>query len=64
MTWGGWVWIVWGLFFAVFETLGLRRVPGAMTLTYFVEHHTPRWALAAFIGWFSYHFLIAPIAKR
>lgn len=65
MTWEGYAWIVWIAGFGILETLGLVRHPdGSMTLTYFLEHHLPKWIMSAFIGWMGYHFLIAPIAKR
>lgn len=65
MTWEAWAWIAWMVGFGVLEALGLVRHPeGSMTLTYFLEHHIPKWLLAAFLGWLSWHFLVAPLARR
>lgn len=65
MNWEGYAWIAWLALFAIFEAIGLlmRHVNEGMTLTYFVEKHVPRWILAAFLGWLSYHFLVQPFAK-
>lgn len=63
MTWEAFAWIAWLCAFGVLETIGLMKRHDAMTLTFFVEHHFPRWALAALLGWMTYHFLIAAPAK-
>ena len=63
MNWEGWAWVAWYAAFCVLEAIGLWKRQDAMTLTYFTEHHAPRWLLAAFLGWLTYHFLVAPPAK-
>jgi hypothetical protein len=63
MNWEAWAWVTWILAFAVLETVGLLRRPDGMTLTYFLENHVPRWAMASLIGWLAYHFLIAGPAR-
>jgi hypothetical protein len=64
MTWEAYCWVAWLFAFVVLEGIALKLAHkrGAMTLTYFVEHHAPRWLLAAFIGWLAYHFLVSPLA--
>ncbi len=66
MGWEGYAWIAWMVTFVVLETIALVRKlrGGTMTLTYFTEHHVPRWMLAAFLGWLSFHFLIDTPAMR
>jgi hypothetical protein len=63
--WEAWAWLAWYLAFAVLEGIGLwkRHVNEGMTLTFFTEQHAPRWALAALLGWLTYHFLIATPSK-
>lgn len=64
MRWEGWVWLGWIAGFGVLEGFGLARTDGAMTLTYFLENHVPKWILACALGWLNWHFLVAPLAKR
>jgi len=61
--WEAWAWLLWLIAFGVLETIGLVKHRDAMTFTFFLQHHAPRWALAMLIGWFMYHFLIAPPAQ-
>ena len=61
--WEAYAWLAWLLAFCVLEAIGLFRHSDAMTLTFFVEHHSPVWARAAFLGWLFYHFIIASPAK-
>jgi hypothetical protein len=63
MNWEAYAWIAWLASFAVLEAIGLARRADAMTLTFFIEHHCPRWFLAALLGWLTYHFLVAAPAK-
>lgn len=63
MTWEGYVWSVWLGMFAVFEAIGLFSKSG-MTLTFFIQHHFPKWMLVVLIVWLAYHFWIAPPAMR
>lgn len=64
MGWEGYAWIAWIVAFGVLETIGLLKSGhSGMTLTFFIETYVPKPIIAAFIGWMSYHFLIAPKAK-
>jgi hypothetical protein len=63
-SWEAWAWTLWLIEFGVLETIGLIKRGNGMTFTFFLEHHAPRWFLAAFIGWLTYHFLVAPPAKK
>jgi len=63
MNWEGYAWIAWLAAFGILESIGLFKQRDAMTLTYFVQHHFPRWVLAGFLGWLTYHFLVAGTAK-
>lgn len=62
MNWEGYAWIAWLLTFGILESIALIKKRDVMTLTYFTEHHFPRWFLAGFLGWLTYHFLVAPPA--
>jgi hypothetical protein len=64
MNWEGYAWVIWLCAFGVLEFIGLVKHGNAMTLTFFIQHHVPRWALAAFIGWLTYHFLVAKGAMQ
>lgn len=63
MNWEAYVWYIWLGLFAIFEAIGLFSKNG-MTLTFFIQHHFPKWMLACLIGWFFYHFTVAPPAMR
>ena len=63
MNWEAIAWILWLSAFGVLETIGLVKRSDAMTLTFFIQHHFPRWVLAGVLGWMTYHFLIAGPAK-
>ena len=52
MFWYGWV-----VQFLVYEGMGLVRSKDT-TLTRLTLATVPRWMLAMFLGWLSYHFLI------
>lgn len=54
-------WIGWLSFFCVWEGVALWRNHSreTMTLTFFMEHHFPRWFFAAFLGWLYWHFTSA-----
>ena len=64
MNWEGWAWALWLVAFGVLETVGLAKRHDAMTFTFFLEHHAPRWGLACLLGWLTYHFLVAPPAMK
>ena len=63
MTWEAYAWICWLVSFAALEAVGLAHRWHGMTFTFFIEHHFPRWFLAGFLGWLTWHFLVAPPAK-
>jgi hypothetical protein len=50
-------WAVWAGAFAVLEGMGVKSNRFA-TLTYLSLHTVPRWALAMFLGWLAYHFIV------
>ena len=50
-------WYAWVLQFFLYETLGLIRKKDT-TLTRLTLATVPRWILAMFLGWLTYHFLI------
>jgi len=64
MNWSGWAWVAWLGLFGILEYLGYEQFRGGTTLTYFIEHHVPKFVLAMFCGWFIWHFLISPPAQR
>jgi hypothetical protein len=58
----GWIglggWLAGGLFFAVWETIALRRNEDRYpTLTNVIKRYIPRWAQAMALGWLAWHFL-------
>lgn len=64
--WAKWLWAAWaGLtlaFFAVLETIGLRRKGDAWPpLTYVIRRYLPAWlffaGLGALVGWLVWHFI-------
>ena len=57
-TWNLALWVVWAATFAVLEFLGVRYPDRFATLTYLSKHAVPRFALAMFLGWLGYHFLV------
>ena len=63
MNWEAWAWVGWLAAFGILEALGLVVRHNTMTLTFFIEHHFPRWFLAAVLGWLTYHFLVASPAR-
>jgi hypothetical protein len=63
MTWEGWAWIAWLVAFGILESIGLFSRNG-MTLTFFIQHHLPKWVLSCLLGWMFYHFISAPPALR
>lgn len=52
-------WFVWVAMFIVLEITAARAPSKRLTFTMFAVDLVPRWAIAAFIGWMAYHFLIA-----
>jgi hypothetical protein len=65
MIWESYIWMGWVALFVIFEAIGLllRHENEGVTLTYFIEHHIPRWILAGALGWLAYHFLVAGLAE-
>jgi hypothetical protein len=59
VNWEAYCWIAWLVAFGILESIGLAKRADAMTLTFFIQHHFPRWCLAGLLGWMTYHFLIA-----
>jgi hypothetical protein len=57
-TWNLVLWVIWAGMFAVLETMGVWRGDKFATLTYLSLHSVPRWALAMFLGWLCYHFML------
>ena len=53
-------WLLLGIGFVVLEANAVIRGRRYATLTTVVKKGFPRWALAAFLGWLVWHFLIAP----
>ena len=55
--WNLLAWLAWAAAFAVLEFMGVRSGKYA-TLTYLSLHTVPRWALAMFLGWLVFHFIV------
>jgi hypothetical protein len=53
-------WLLVGIGFIALETNAIVRGRKYATLTTLVKKGCPRWILAAFLGWITWHFLIAP----
>lgn len=51
-------WTLWGASFAVLEFMGVKWPDKYATLTYLSKHTVPRFALAMFLGWLTYHFMV------
>ena len=56
--WSVIAWILWMIAFVVLETLGLRRVKGAVPLTWVIRDSVPVWALVMATSWLAYHFVV------
>lgn len=58
--WTCWAWLIWCTVvlssFAVIEYLGLRRIHGAIPLTWFIRDSLPQLARWMFACWLLYHF--------
>jgi hypothetical protein len=52
------LWGVWAAMFAVLEGLGIAEKWGDTSLTRLTLAIVPKWLLAMFLGWLTYHFLI------
>lgn len=69
MTWQAWkdqfnypawnlaAWVVWAGMFGVLEFMGVKWGDRYATLTFLCKHAIPRFALAMFLGWLTFHFL-------
>lgn len=51
-------WYIWVIYFCVMEALGVVQYKNATSLTRLTIATVPKFALAMFCGWLSYHFLI------
>lgn len=51
-------WCLWIFQFAILEYLGVTQKRGYTSLTRLTLATIPRWMLAMFLGWLTYHFLI------
>lgn len=61
---GALIWLAWGVVGLGIETYALlthgdRSPAGQPTLTHLLLTHVPRWIIAAFLGWLTYHLLKA-----
>jgi hypothetical protein len=57
----GWdraLWALWVVMFVVLEGLGIAQKWGTTSLTRLTLSLIPKWALACFLGWLCYHFLV------
>lgn len=54
-----WLWVACISLGIVAETIGIVRGRQYVTFTTLVKKGAPRWAVAAVLGWLSWHFLIA-----
>ena len=52
------LWGVWVVMFAVLEGLGIAQKWRSTSLTRLTLALVPKWLLAMFLGWLTYHFLI------
>ena len=52
------LWVAWAGMFGVLEFLGVKYPANYATLTYLCKHSVPRFVLAMFLGWLTWHFLV------
>jgi len=52
------LWYAWFVSFGVLEAIGIAQKWGATSLTRLTLAIVPKWGLAMFLGWLTYHFLV------